>query len=197
MSLRKLLLIGLIVPASAFADSEPQPVHKKNGSDEIRAAASFLNLYRHALDCENVGYIQTGEADEHFAPIFLATDIDGSKSLSLKELQNYSLAKNRDLMQVSFTKMDKNGNGSATAEELRIYLNTAVATVDSDNDGDVFPIEYQHALNTGTLLSTPVPSSKRTKAKQPDFVPPWIRHAQAVNHKKAAKKAESKKPTTR
>ena len=176
MSPHKLLIVALICSAPAGAETPPE-----TGSDEIRAAAQFLSLYRNELDCENVGYIQTGEADEHFAPIFLSNDIDSSRSLSRTELLNNPFVKNRSLLGVSFSKMDQDADGTATPDELRNYLNNAVANVDGNADGDVYPVEYEHALKTGKVLKTAVPSGNRNK-KQTDFIPPWVRHLKAIKH---------------
>ncbi|ODB85106.1 hypothetical protein A3194_15255 [Candidatus Thiodiazotropha endoloripes] len=173
----KLLILALVCSAPATAETSSE-----KGSDEIRAAAQFLSLYRTELDCENVGYIQTGEADEHFAPIFLSSDIDSSRSLSRKELQNNPYAPNRSLLGVSFSKMDRNADGSATPDELRQYLNNSVSLIDSNADGDVYPVEYEHALKTGRVLKgavTPAPPKK----KKADFIPPWVRHLKAINHR--------------
>lgn len=187
---RKLLTIALICTAPAVADTVPGSAPEK-GSDEIRAAAHFLSLYRNHLDCENLGYIQTGEADEHFAPIFLSNDTDRSKRLSLTELQSNSSPIDRDLIGVGFAKMDRDKDGWATADELRIYLNNAVTLIDSNADGDVYPAEYEYAMKTGTVLKAEMASSISKKQKSLDFVPPWVRHDKAINRIKSSKDVQT------
>ena len=183
---RKLLLFALLCSAPTRAETPPE-MALESGSDDIRAAAQFLSLYRNEMDCENVGYIQTGEADEHFAPIFRSSDTDSSKTLSKKELMSNPFATQQSLLGISYLKMDQDKNGLVTADELRIYLNHAVTVVDSDSDGDVYPIEYEHALKTGKVLQQAASSAKPKKQQKPDFVPPWIRHVKALNHMKASK----------
>jgi hypothetical protein len=107
-------------------------------------------------------------------------------------LLNNPYAQNRSLLGISFSKMDQNADDAATPDELRNYLNNAVANVDSNGDGDVYPIEYEHALKTGKVLETAVPSANRKK-KKADFVPPWVRHLKAIKHLTAK---SAKTPTT-
>ncbi|MCG8316012.1 MAG: hypothetical protein MI976_22600 [Pseudomonadales bacterium] len=192
---RKLLLSALLCSVSAAAEKPPQ-AQTDQGSDRVRAAAQFLSLYRNEMDCENVGYIQTGEADEHFAPIFRSSDTDGSKSLSKNELMNNPFAPDRLLLGLSFVEMDFNKDDAVTADELRIYLNSAVTIVDSDADGDVYPVEYEHAMKTGRLLQKPVANRNSKEQSEPDFVPPWIRHVKALNHMKSKGEQASKTPQT-
>jgi len=186
---RKLLIFTLLcsAPAGAGTPSESVP---KNGSDEIRAAGLMLSLYRNELDCEKVGFLQTGEPQEHLAPIFMSLDIDQSKRLSRSELVNMPYVKNKSLLGVAFSRMDRDSDGSVTPEELQYFLDDAIASVDSNGDGDVYPVEYEHALNTGTLLKTDT-SITHSKTKQAYTIPPWERHQKAIKQQTAK---SSKKP---
>ena len=187
---RKLLIVALVCSAPSGAETLPESA-PENGSNEIRAAAQFLSQYRNQLDCENLGHIQTGEADEHSGSIFLSLDIDSSRSISRSELMNIPFVKNRSLLAVAFSKMDQNGDGKLTEDELRIYLNDAVTIIDGNNDGYVYPIEIEHALNTGTIIKSAVASTNRKKNKQSDFVPPWSRHKHAVDKVQTAEPSTS------
>jgi len=189
MFTRKLLLVALACATSAAAENPPETV-----SDEIRSAALMLSLYSNELDCEKGGFIQTGEPQEHFAPIFMTLDIDKSKLLSRSELVNMPHVKYKSLLGVTFSRMDKNGDGAVTPEELQYYLDDAIARIDGNGDGDVYPAEYEHALTTGTVLKT-VAAPTSHKKKQPDFVPPWVRHAKAINHMKANNKLQTAVPS--
>jgi hypothetical protein len=159
-------LLG-VTPCSA------QPSSTFN-ADQLRAAAQFVSLYRNELDCENVGYVQTGEADEHFAPIFHSYDHDQSRSISLRELLSDPYIRDKKLLAVTFSNMDRNADGSASAKELLNYLNTSVKQLDGDGDGDVYPDEFEHARKTGTVLKK---SSRISKAPrtEPSFITPQVK----------------------
>ncbi|BFM08738.1 hypothetical protein [Halioxenophilus aromaticivorans] len=192
----RLILLNIAIghPCLAFAEGQlevkPQATlqmqlvaeaEQLTDQQKTKAAAQFLGLYFNELDCENVGFIQTGEADDHFAPIFLASDTDSSRSLSRQEIVNNPFAKDKALLDITFSEMDANGDGKASPDELRDYLNAGLKRIDSDNNGDVYPNEVAAARTTGKRLSTEAANAK-TKAKQ-SRLPPWERHAKASHAK--------------
>ena len=196
--------VGLMPLSFAEESSSPVKVDakptveadaKSAQADRIRASAQFLSLYFNELDCENVGYIQTGEADDHFAPIFLSSDVDSSRTLTRTEVINNPFAKNKALLEISFEQMDSNGNGSASPDELRDYLSLSVRQVDSDRNGDIYPEELDYALGHGAVQKHQQQKnseSKKAVDNKEKSLPPWERYAKAQKqHQSDAAKINS------
>lgn len=159
--------------------------------EKVKAAAQLLTLYQNELDCENVGYIQTGEADEHFAPIFLASDADRSRSLSREEFLNNPYAPSQSLLDVSFVEMDKNSDEVVSPDELRLYLSGAVKKVDGDNNGDIYPDELAHALKTGRVLTGEASALAKVRSAKQDSSAPWLRFQKATDLNQSDSKVQS------
>lgn len=138
------------------------PVSTPSQGDVTKAASHFVHPFLNELDCENVGYVQVGEVDEHFFPIFNVYDIDKSKSLSRKEVLGDRYIKNHALQAVSFDLMDANKDEKITPQEMRVYLVDALKLLDGDGDDDVFPAEFEYAYSKGEIL---VPVKNKEPAK--------------------------------
>ncbi|MBX2857251.1 MAG: hypothetical protein KTR17_01205 [Cellvibrionaceae bacterium] len=166
------LFIVFITPCLATEKAEPL-----RSALQVKAASHFTQPFAGELDCENVGYAQIGEVEEHYFPIFKIYDHDNSQRISRKEWLGDPYIKDKALHKLSFSIMDKNNDGSATPGEMRIYLIDSLKLLDGDGDDDVFPDEFQHAYQTGTVL--------KNSTKQPLTT-------SAVNQAKHAKKVADK-----
>lgn len=124
-------------------------------AQKIKAASHFVSPFVNELDCENVGYAQIGEVDEHFFPIFNVLDHDRSQLISKQEMVGDPHIRNKALQAISFEEMDSNGDGNVNPYELRSYLIKALKLLDGNGDDDVFPDEFTHAYEKGEVL-TPV-----------------------------------------
>ncbi|TGD70939.1 EF-hand domain-containing protein [Mangrovimicrobium sediminis] len=113
---------------------------------EHSAAAQFVSPFFVELDCEHVGYIQTGEADEHIGPIFRRFDIDGSRNISRQEWLAYRWMENKQWMALSFDTADSDDDALVSVAEFRTYLIWAIGSLDSDSDGEVHPEDLQRYL---------------------------------------------------
>lgn len=138
---RSLLIIPALVLSGGLEAESPAPVATPDEgiSLERAAAAQFLKPYFNELDCEDLGYVQSGEVDEHLAGVFSSLDRDQSRAVSLKEWQNYPYLKNKPLNEIAFTIADADGNGQVDYRELGDYLVEAIRSLDSDHDDEVYP----------------------------------------------------------
>jgi hypothetical protein len=196
MALKRFLIVGVFSTIGSVGagaqernTGNPSVSESTQGNQVLQAAAQFLSLYFNELDCENVGYIQTGEADDHFAPIFLSSDTDSSRTLSRSEVVNNPFAKNKQLLALSFQQMDMDHSGAVSPDELRDYLSHSVQQVDSDRNGDVYPAELKYARQHGE--KKPKGQSAKVVTNRRETLPPWERHAKAQqdkHHKNAGHK---------
>ena len=128
---------------SAFASS--QAAEPADLLAQKRAAAQFVTPFTNELDCENVGYVQSAEVDEHFFPIFNGYDVDRSRSVSREELLADPYIKDKGLLSLSFDMMDGNKDGEVAPWEFAAYLKQAIDMLDTDQNGDVYPAEMKSA----------------------------------------------------
>lgn len=110
------------------------------------ASAQFVKPFFSELDCENVGYVQPDEVDEHAGTIFLGFDVNRSQSLDPREWNSYPFMSDKPLLALSFKQADTDGSGQLSFQEFTSYLKAAVRDMDRDGDGEIYPADLETYL---------------------------------------------------
>jgi len=122
------------------------PVSVSSKIREQAAHAQMVEPFFDELDCENLGYVQPGEVEEHIGPIFISFDADRSQNIDALEWRHFPYIRDKALMQLSFSVADRDGNNSVSFREFTEYLSLAVASLDSDGNGELSPAELDALL---------------------------------------------------
>ena len=144
-TLRILYGMAVLPAGTAFAD-DPFPVSTEA---ELAAHAQIVRPFFNELDCENLGYVQPGEVDEHVGPIFISFDVNRSRDIDSSEWRSYPYMRDKPLMALSFRVADRDGDNVVSIREFTDYMRQAVAALDSDGDGEVSPAEMDALLPAG------------------------------------------------
>ena len=139
------LVIGAVVVTTVDTHAE-EPATATLYRRVHSAHAQMVRPFFDELDCENLGFVQPGEVEEHIGPIFLSFDANGSRDIDLSEWQRYPYMLHKSLMKLSFSVADRNGNKVVSFREFTEYLSLAVTTLDADHDGEVSPAELEALL---------------------------------------------------
>ncbi|MEO1079211.1 MAG: EF-hand domain-containing protein [Pseudomonadota bacterium] len=125
----------------------PQQVTAADETNETMAAhAQVINPFFVDLDCENLGYVQPGEVDEHLGPIFMGLDLDGSSEIDPAEWRSHPAMRDQPLLAISFSVADVDHDGGVNYLELLEYLKTAINALDDNGDGELSPMELDAFL---------------------------------------------------
>ncbi|MEM1188127.1 MAG: hypothetical protein AAGI72_06360 [Pseudomonadota bacterium] len=112
----------------------------------MAAYAQVINPFFVDLDCENLGYVQPGEVDEHVGPIFMGFDLDGSSGIDPAEWRSHPGMRDQPLLAISFSVADVDGDGRVNYLELLEYMKTAINALDDNGDGELSPSELDAFL---------------------------------------------------
>lgn len=142
------LVIGaaVFVTVDAVADNRSTIAAQKR---EHQAHAQMVEPFFDELDCENLGYVQRGEVEEHIGPIFISFDADGSRDIDPLEWGSFPYMRDKPLLQLSFSVADRDRNNIVSFREFTDYLSLAVAALDADGNGELSPAELQALLPPG------------------------------------------------
>jgi Ca2+-binding EF-hand superfamily protein len=89
------------------------------------------------LDTDKDGTITKAEATARRDKSLATYDADGSKTLSIKEFEGLWAEITRHRMVRAFQRLDRDGDGQVTVEELDRPLNRMFTRLDRDGDGKV------------------------------------------------------------
>ena len=135
----------LVLSACSSVQPADSSAANDSGFGEQKAAVRFLQPLFSTLDCEQVGEIEAGEVDEHFAQIYFFSDRDQSRSLSEAEYLRSIAHSDPQKDSFIFTLMDTNKDTLVTPMEFRMYTFKAIKLADTDGSGSVSEQEADQA----------------------------------------------------
>jgi hypothetical protein len=143
------IILGLAgLPGCGQLVDQPLPLSQAPAT-ELAAHAQMVSPFFNELDCENLGYVQPGEVDEHVGPIFLSFDTNRSRDIDATEWRTYPYMPDKPLMALSFRVADRDGDKVVSIREFTDYMRQAVSALDGDGDGEVSPAELEALLPPG------------------------------------------------
>lgn len=154
--------------AAQQAPPPPAPVEASlRVPQTLPTAEVLLGPFFGTLDCDQQGYIDGGQVDEHFSQLFAPYDLDRSRTLTRNEYLAISppgpLRERREQL---FAAGDRDGDGLSSANEYRRHLHEALQTADGDRNGEVtrqelrtpaFSAEGSPAQQQGAVRAAPSP----------------------------------------
>ena len=117
-------------------DSAHNAAPEKHNPDERTVALQFIQPIFDILDCENVGIVQFGEADEHMQQLFFSMDSDRSRTVSLDEF-NHASPQAQAVKVILFQQIDSDGDNVLSGMEYRTYIDKAIRLIDTNRDSEV------------------------------------------------------------
>ena len=127
------------IAAGSIDQAEPQ-----RGFTPENAAAILRPIFA-VLDCEQQGFVQQPEIDEHFSQLLSRVDRDRSRIISRDEYARASQQVTDATLQWRYNQIDRDGNGKVSAKEYRDHLYAMHELADLNRDGEVSEQELSAA----------------------------------------------------
>lgn len=131
---------GKVHPDRQMTGERPHPAHFRHGHGKPRGPGHhkggdmFRTLFE-AVDADKDGSVTREEIDTYRASRVSDADTSGDGALSIEEFDTLYREFTRSRMVDAFQKLDNDGDGMITAEEMDAQTNRLVGHLDHDGDG--------------------------------------------------------------
>jgi hypothetical protein len=96
------------------------------------------------IDANNDGRITQEEIDAFVAQEFAAVNTDGQAGVTIEEFEPWFWQQHREMMVRAFQRLDRDGDGVVTEEEVNAMTGSIVQRMDRTGDGAISMDDHRH-----------------------------------------------------